>query len=70
MGIATSEISRKASRQAVREETRFQRNHMRTPYGLDFNESCQACKYHRNGFFCRLSPAELNDFDALKSIIR
>ena len=42
---------------------------MRTPYGLDLNESCQTCRYRRNGFFCRLSPAELNDFDALKSII-
>ena len=42
---------------------------MRTPYGLDLNESCPACKYRRSGFFCQLSPAELNDFDALKSVI-
>ena len=42
---------------------------MRTPYGLDLNESCPACRYRRSGFFCQLSPAELNDFDALKSVI-
>jgi CRP/FNR family transcriptional regulator len=42
---------------------------MRTPYGLDLNESCSACRYRRAGFFCQLSPAELNDFDALKSVI-
>jgi hypothetical protein len=42
---------------------------MRTPYGLDLNQSCPACRYRRSGFFCQLSPAELNDFDALKSVI-
>ena len=69
MGIGAREISRKARRQVVREETRSQRDHMRTPYGLDLNESCLACRYRRSGFFCQLSPAELNDFNALKSII-
>ncbi len=69
MGIIATKISRKAPRQAVREETRSQRDHMRTPYDLDLNESCLACRYRRSGFFCQLSPAELNDFNALKSII-
>ena len=69
MGIATREISRKVPRQAAREETRCQRDHTRTPYDLDLNENCLACRYRRSGFFCQLSPAQLNDFDALKSII-
>jgi len=69
MGIATREISRKAPRQTVQEETRSQRDHRRTPYGLDLNENCPACRYRRSGFFCQLSPAELNDLDAVKSII-
>ena len=69
MGIATREISCKAPRQTVQEETRSQRDHRRTPYGLDLNENCPACRYRRSGFFCQLSPAELNDFDALKSIL-
>ena len=69
MGIATREISRKASRHVVRDETRSQKNHMRTPYGLALNDSCPTCRYRRSGFFCQLSPTELNDFDALKSII-
>jgi len=69
MGIATRQISHKAPRQAVQEGTRSQRDHMRTPYDLDLNESCLACRYRRSGFFCHLSLSGLNDFDALKSVI-
>ncbi len=42
---------------------------MRTPYGLDLNESCPAYRYRRSGFFGQLSHAELSDFEALKSVI-
>jgi CRP/FNR family cyclic AMP-dependent transcriptional regulator len=41
---------------------------MRTPYGLELSENCLNCKLRRNGFFCQMSPAELKDFDAIKSI--
>ena len=40
---------------------------MRGPYGFDLNESCQSHKTRMGGFFCRLSPAALRDFDAAKS---
>lgn len=41
---------------------------MRTPYGFELSESCPTCKFRKNGFFCQLSPAELKDFDTIKSI--
>ena len=41
---------------------------MRTPYGLKLSESCPTCKFRKDGFFCQLSPGELNDFDAIKSV--
>ena len=40
---------------------------MRAPYGLEPTESCQNCKLKGNGFFCRLSPVSLKDFEAVKS---
>ena len=67
MGIVTREISRKAPRQAVREETRSQTDHMRTPYSLDLNESCPACRYRRSGFFGQLSHAEPSDSETNES---
>jgi CRP/FNR family transcriptional regulator, cyclic AMP receptor protein len=40
---------------------------MRGPYGFEQNESCEACKLRKDGFFCQLSAAALKDFDTLKS---
>ena len=40
---------------------------MRGPYGFDINENCQSCKARDNGFFCQLSAAALEDFNAVKS---
>jgi CRP/FNR family cyclic AMP-dependent transcriptional regulator len=40
---------------------------MRGPYGFEPSENCQSCKVRANGFFCQLSPAALNDFNAAKS---
>jgi CRP/FNR family transcriptional regulator, cyclic AMP receptor protein len=68
MGIPTRAISRKAPRQAVGNETRYQTDHSRMPYGLEMSESCSACKYRRSGFFCQLSPSELEEFDVLKTV--
>jgi CRP/FNR family transcriptional regulator, cyclic AMP receptor protein len=68
MGIIATKISRKAPRQAVREEVRSQKDQTQAPYGLDLSESCAACKYRRSGFFCQFSQAELRDFDAVKSL--
>jgi CRP/FNR family transcriptional regulator, cyclic AMP receptor protein len=68
MGIRTRPISRKAPRPAVAEATHCRTNHRRTPYGLEMSESCFACKYRKTGFFCQLSPSELKDFDALKTV--
>jgi len=36
---------------------------MRTPYGLEFIESCMGCKMSRPEFFCRFSPAVLRSVD-------
>jgi CRP/FNR family transcriptional regulator, cyclic AMP receptor protein len=68
MGIPTRPISRKAPRPAVAEATHCRTNHRRTPYSLELSESCSACKYRKTGFFCQLSPSELKDFDALKTV--
>lgn len=43
-------------------------DHMRTAYGLELSESCASCKFRREGFFCQMSPAELEDFDAIKHV--
>jgi CRP/FNR family transcriptional regulator, cyclic AMP receptor protein len=40
---------------------------MRGPYGFEPNESCQSCKLRTSGFFCQLSPAAMEDFNAVKS---
>jgi CRP/FNR family cyclic AMP-dependent transcriptional regulator len=40
---------------------------MRAPYGFELNENCQSCKLRANGFFCQLSSAAMEDFNALKS---
>jgi len=40
---------------------------MRGPYGFEPNESCQSCKMRGNGYFCQLSPAALEDFNAVRS---
>jgi len=42
---------------------------MRAPYGFELSENCHTCQFRRDGFFCQLSPAELSDFDAIKSIL-
>jgi CRP/FNR family transcriptional regulator, cyclic AMP receptor protein len=68
MGIVTTKISRKAPRQSVREGTQSQKDHLRTPYGLDLSEKSGGRKYRRSRFFCHFSPAELRDFDALKCV--
>ena len=41
---------------------------MRNPYGFELTESCSTCKFARNGFFCQLSTAELEEFDAMKFV--
>ena len=41
---------------------------MRTPYGVELSDHCLTCGYRRNGFFCQLSPSELKDLDAVKSV--
>ncbi|MBZ5541060.1 MAG: Crp/Fnr family transcriptional regulator [Acidobacteriia bacterium] len=41
---------------------------MRCPYGLELNEHCRTCKLRGCGFFCQLSVAALDDFDAIKSL--
>jgi len=40
---------------------------MRTSYGFEISESCQTCKFSADGFFCKLSPAALGDFNAIQS---
>lgn len=40
---------------------------MRGPYGFEISESCQTCKLSANGFYCRLPPAALKDFNAVQS---
>lgn len=42
---------------------------MGMPYGLEVTSSCLSCKFRRDHFFCQLSPAELKDFDMIKSIV-
>jgi CRP/FNR family transcriptional regulator, cyclic AMP receptor protein len=41
---------------------------MQTPYGFEISESCTACKFRREGFFCQIAPFELKDLDRIKSI--
>ena len=40
---------------------------MRGPYGFEISESCQTCKLSANGFYCKLPPAALKDFNAVQS---
>ena len=40
---------------------------MKGPYGLDLNDGCKTCKSNGSGFFCRLSPSAIKDFEAVKS---
>lgn len=68
MGVPTRAISRKAPRQAVAEAAHFRTDHSRTPYGLEMSESCSACRYRKAGFCCQLSPTQLQDFNALKTV--
>lgn len=37
------------------------------PYGLQPAESCQTCKLREEGFFCQVSPAALEDFNAVRT---
>jgi CRP/FNR family transcriptional regulator, cyclic AMP receptor protein len=39
---------------------------MRAPYGLELTENCQSCRMRSEGYFCRLSPAPLKAFEAIK----
>lgn len=36
---------------------------MRSSYDIELSESCSNCKFRGDGFFCQLSPSELNDLD-------
>ena len=38
------------------------------PYGFELSDSCPTCRFRGNGFFCQLSPAELEDLDAVKFV--
>jgi CRP/FNR family transcriptional regulator, cyclic AMP receptor protein len=40
---------------------------MRGPYGFEMSENCQTCKLREAGFFCRLTPKAVKDFDSIKS---
>src|ERR1700690_1320238 len=40
---------------------------MRGPYGFEISESCQTCKLSANGFYCKLPPATLKDFNDIQS---
>src|ERR1700740_2252989 len=40
---------------------------MKGPYGLELNDGCKTCKLKAAGFFCKLPPAAVKDFDAIKS---
>ena len=40
---------------------------MKGPYGLELNDGCKTCKLNGGSFFCRLDPAALREFDAIKS---
>jgi CRP/FNR family transcriptional regulator, cyclic AMP receptor protein len=40
---------------------------MPAPYGFAVSESCQTCKLSTNGFYCKLPPAALRNFDAVQS---
>jgi len=40
---------------------------MKSPYGLELNDSCKNCERRTDGFFCQMSPSALKDFDAIKS---
>ncbi len=39
---------------------------MRSPYGLDLVEGCQVCDGKQPGYFCDLSPAGVQAFEAIK----
>ncbi len=39
---------------------------MRAPYGLELTENCQSCRLRSEGYFCRLSPAAMKAFEAIK----
>lgn len=39
---------------------------MRSPYGLEITESCHTCKLRNDNSFCKMSPAALRDFEAIK----
>ncbi|HKV25796.1 MAG TPA: Crp/Fnr family transcriptional regulator [Candidatus Acidoferrum sp.] len=41
---------------------------MHSSSGLVPSRSCRACVFRKGGFFCQLSPLQLNDFDKIKSI--
>jgi len=41
---------------------------MYTPYGFQLSETCATCKFRADGFFCQLSPSELDDFGAISHI--
>lgn len=38
---------------------------MRNPYGFELSQSCLACHFRKNGFFCQLSAEELAELDTL-----
>jgi CRP/FNR family transcriptional regulator, cyclic AMP receptor protein len=41
---------------------------LRNPYNIVLSESCSACHFRREGFFCHFSAAELAAFDVLTRI--
>ena len=41
---------------------------MRGPYGFEMSDDCQTCKLSANGFYCKLPPVVLKDFDDIQSI--
>jgi len=40
---------------------------MRGPYGFEISESCQTCQLSAGGFYCKLPPAALKDFNDIQS---
>ena len=41
---------------------------MKGPYNFELHDDCNTCTARSGGFFCQLSPAPLEAFDAVKSI--
>ncbi len=39
---------------------------MQGPYGFEPNEHCQNCQVKGNGFFCKMPPSAMKDFEAVK----